>query len=87
MSIGNFEDDLAKLKDCDLIIEAVVENLDIKRVCTRRLNSTGGRVQSSVPTRAAFPSASWPQAVQRIFAHTSSGSTFLIRPAIYISSK
>src|SRR3979490_223912 len=30
-SIGNFEDDLPKLKDCDLIIEAVVENLEIKR--------------------------------------------------------
>src|SRR6202521_1695157 len=28
---GNFEDDLAKLKDCDLIIEAVVENLQIKQ--------------------------------------------------------
>ncbi len=27
---GNFTDDIAKLKDCDLIIEAVVENLDIK---------------------------------------------------------
>jgi 3-hydroxyacyl-CoA dehydrogenase len=31
VSIGNFENDLPKLKDCDLIIEAVVENLDIKR--------------------------------------------------------
>src|SRR3989440_35502 len=31
VAVGNFEDDLAKLKDCDLIIEAVVENLDIKR--------------------------------------------------------
>jgi 3-hydroxyacyl-CoA dehydrogenase len=31
VSIGNFDDDLAKLKDCDLIIEAVVENLEIKR--------------------------------------------------------
>src|SRR2546421_4880114 len=31
VSIGNFEDDLAKLNDCDLIIEAVVENLEIKR--------------------------------------------------------
>ncbi|MFL6335212.1 MAG: 3-hydroxyacyl-CoA dehydrogenase/enoyl-CoA hydratase family protein [Pyrinomonadaceae bacterium] len=28
---GNFEDDLPRLKDCDLVIEAVVENLDIKR--------------------------------------------------------
>src|SRR5713226_6771399 len=31
VGVGNFEDDLAKLKDCDLIIEAVVENLAIKR--------------------------------------------------------
>src|SRR2546421_85156 len=31
VTIGNFEDDLPKLKDCDLIIEAVVESLDIKR--------------------------------------------------------
>ncbi len=31
ISVGNFADDLAKLKDCDLIIEAVVENLEIKR--------------------------------------------------------
>src|ERR1043166_2311083 len=27
---GNFIDDIAKLNDCDLVIEAVVENLDIK---------------------------------------------------------
>ncbi len=31
VSTGNFEDDLAKIKDCDLVIEAVVENLEIKR--------------------------------------------------------
>src|SRR5438067_5595118 len=31
ITIGNFDDDLANLKDCDLIIEAVVENLEIKR--------------------------------------------------------
>src|SRR5688572_29960411 len=31
VTIGNFGDDLPKLKDCDLIIEAVVENLEIKR--------------------------------------------------------
>src|SRR5437763_525141 len=29
VSIGNFEDDLAKLAECDWIIEAVVENLEI----------------------------------------------------------
>lgn len=31
ISIGNFDDDLWKLKDCDWIIEAVAENLEIKR--------------------------------------------------------
>ncbi|MFZ1701267.1 MAG: 3-hydroxyacyl-CoA dehydrogenase NAD-binding domain-containing protein [Pyrinomonadaceae bacterium] len=30
ITTGNFKDDLEKLKDCDLVIEAVVENLDIK---------------------------------------------------------
>ena len=30
ISTGNFADDMAKLKDCDLVIEAVVENLEIK---------------------------------------------------------
>lgn len=30
ITIGNFTDDLAKIKDCDLVVEAVVENLEIK---------------------------------------------------------
>src|SRR5260370_13959413 len=37
ISVGNFDDDLAKLKDCDLVIEAVVENLDIKRSLYERV--------------------------------------------------
>src|ERR1700683_461588 len=31
VSVGNFEDDLDKLRDCDWVIEAVAENLEIKR--------------------------------------------------------
>lgn len=31
INIGNFEDDLHRLEDCDWIIEAVAENLEIKR--------------------------------------------------------
>jgi len=55
VSIGNFEDDLAKLKDCDLIIEAVVENLDIKRSLYekvekhRRAGSIVGSNTSGIP--------------------------------------
>jgi 3-hydroxyacyl-CoA dehydrogenase len=30
IKLGNFEDDIAKIKECDLVIEAVVENLEIK---------------------------------------------------------
>ena len=31
ITVGNFDDDLGKLKECDWIIEAVVENLEIKQ--------------------------------------------------------
>ncbi len=31
ISTGNFEDDFAKIKDCDWVIEVVVERLDIKK--------------------------------------------------------
>src|SRR3954467_8844066 len=31
VSVGNFEDDLKRLADVDWILEAVVENLEIKR--------------------------------------------------------
>ncbi|HKR01664.1 MAG TPA: 3-hydroxyacyl-CoA dehydrogenase/enoyl-CoA hydratase family protein [Pyrinomonadaceae bacterium] len=37
VSVGNFDDDMAKLKDCDFIIEAVVENLEIKRKLFERV--------------------------------------------------
>src|SRR6476659_7292864 len=37
VTAGNFDDDLAKIKDCDLIVEAVVENLEIKRSLFQRV--------------------------------------------------
>jgi 3-hydroxyacyl-CoA dehydrogenase len=39
VTIGNFEDDLKKLAECDWIIEAVVENLDIKRTLLRKVEA------------------------------------------------
>jgi 3-hydroxyacyl-CoA dehydrogenase len=37
IAVGNLEDDLPGLKDCDLIIEAVVENLEVKRKLYQRV--------------------------------------------------
>jgi 3-hydroxyacyl-CoA dehydrogenase len=34
---GNFEDDLTKIKECDWVIEAVIENLNIKRSLYERV--------------------------------------------------
>ena len=32
INVGNFDDDFAKIKDCDWIVEVVVERLDIKKL-------------------------------------------------------
>lgn len=39
VTVGNFEDDLKKLAEVDWIIEAVVENLNIKRTLLRRVEA------------------------------------------------
>jgi 3-hydroxyacyl-CoA dehydrogenase len=39
VTIGNFEDDLKKLADVDWIIEAVVENLDLKRSLLKKVEA------------------------------------------------
>src|ERR1700758_5452577 len=39
ITVGNFEDDLKKLGEVDWIIEAVVENLDIKRSLLKKVDA------------------------------------------------
>src|SRR5271167_2952005 len=39
VTVGNFDDDLKKLADVDWIIEAVVENLDLKRALLRKVEA------------------------------------------------
>lgn len=39
VSVGNFDDDLQKLAECDLVIEAIVERLDVKRALFEKLDN------------------------------------------------
>lgn len=46
---GNFEDDMAKLKECDWIIEVIVENMEIKKKVFKNVeaNWSPGTIVSS----------------------------------------
>src|ERR1700680_37051 len=39
ITVGNFDDDLKRLAEVDWIIEAVVENLDLKRALLRKVDA------------------------------------------------
>src|SRR3569833_3229798 len=39
VTVGNFDDDLAKLGECDWIIEAVVEDLELKRALLKKVEA------------------------------------------------
>jgi len=40
VTVGNLEDDIDLLKGCDLVIEAIIENIDIKRSLFEKLENT-----------------------------------------------
>jgi 3-hydroxyacyl-CoA dehydrogenase len=71
---GNFEDDLPALAECDWIIEAVTENLDIKRAlwervaAARRPDSIVSTNTSGIPLRLI--SEGWPADLRRQFLGT-----------------
>ncbi len=53
ISAANLEDDLAKLKDCDLIIEAVLERLDVKHAVFAKVEANlkpGAIISSNTST-------------------------------------
>ena len=76
---GNYEEHLDKLKECDLVIEAIAERMDwkldlYKKIAphiaiflyrSRRSRRTSRRMRSSRPTPPACPSPSCPRRCPR----------------------
>ena len=76
---GNFEDDLGKIADCDWIIEAVTEKLDVKRELWTRVAAVR-RPGSIVSTNTSgIPLALIADASPKSFAGSSSARIFSIR--------
>ena len=79
---GNFEDDLGRLSHCDWIVEAVAENLAIKRSLLERVAEvrTPGTILST--NTSGIPLAASPRASAPNFASTFWARTFSILHAI-----
>src|SRR3954469_3392627 len=55
ITIGNFEDDLKLLADCDWIMEAVAENLDIKRALLQKISSEAKKTAIITTNTSGLP--------------------------------
>ena len=68
VSVGNIEDDLAKVGECDWIVEVVIERLDIKQDLYRKLDAVrkpGTPISSNTST---IPLASLIEGLPDVFA-------------------
>ena len=82
VSIGNFEDDLARIADADWIIEVVAENLEIKRGLLAKWRNSANQERSSrrIPQACQFTSS--PRDCRKNFSGIGRGHIFSIRRAI-----
>lgn len=68
LTVGNFEDDLGKLKDVDWIIEVVVENLAIKQsLYEKKSTLSEHQEQLLVQTLLVLALMQWLKGAQKIF--------------------
>ncbi len=80
ISVGNFEDDLPKLKDCDWVIEAIVENLDIKRSLYERVEPHLGGEAIVTSNTSGIPLASLAEGGSDNFRRRFLGTHFFNPP-------
>ncbi|MDQ1346745.1 MAG: 3-hydroxyacyl-CoA dehydrogenase [Acidobacteriota bacterium] len=72
IEVGNFDDDLGKIRDCDWIVEAVTENLEIKRALFAKIDAVrkqGALVTSNTSglSIASMTEGRTPDFVQNFF--------------------
>ena len=79
VTVGNSKKTAGESPEVDWIIEAVVENLDLKRALLRKVGSIRKRGTIIAPTPAACPSEKLPKASPTNFA--APGSAPLLQPA------
>lgn len=74
IEVGNFEDDAVKLRECDWIVEVVIENMAIKNASLpKRSYRIWLKERSCRPTPVDCRSTKWPRGYRpkcaRIFGH------------------
>ena len=80
ISVGNFENDLPKLKACDWVIEAVVENLEIKRSLYERIEPHLGAEAVVTSNTSGIPLASLAEGRSDNFRRRFLGAHFFNPP-------
>src|SRR3954463_637098 len=80
VSVGNFDDDLAKLSECDWIIEAVVENLEIKRALLKKVEAVRKPGTYITTNTSGLPVASISQGFSDDFRRNWFGTHFFNPP-------
>ncbi|MHB1839008.1 MAG: 3-hydroxyacyl-CoA dehydrogenase/enoyl-CoA hydratase family protein [Acidobacteriaceae bacterium] len=78
--IGNFDDDLAKLRDYDWVIEAVAENMEIKRALLARVSTQVGPNTIVTTNTSGLPVGLIAQEMSGSFRHLWFGTHFFNPP-------
>jgi 3-hydroxyacyl-CoA dehydrogenase len=80
ITIGNFEDDLQRLAEVDWIIEAVVENLDIKRALLKKVEAVRRSGTIITTNTSGLPVAKIAQGFSEDFCRSWFGTHFFNPP-------